>query len=115
MRSAWEAPSAVPPPPRRVWRDWVLFALVAVLVVVEGVFTRYMAGDVSLIEEVRDNAASDAPVNVIAREALEQEPVNLGKRKQTHCTMYDVLYIYGSSSFVLMEENMISLSQSVRA
>ena len=39
LRSAWEAPSAVPPPPRRVWRDWVLFALVAVLVVVEGVFT----------------------------------------------------------------------------
>ena len=29
----------MPPPPRRVWRDWVLFALVAVLVVVEGVFT----------------------------------------------------------------------------
>ena len=25
--------------------------------IVEGVFTRYMAGDVSLIEEVRDNAA----------------------------------------------------------
>ena len=49
--------------------------------IVEGVFTRYMAGDTSLIEEVRDNAASDAPVNVMARTALEQEPVTLGKRK----------------------------------
>lgn len=36
LRSAWSAPSAVPPPPRRVWRDWVLLALVAVLAVVEG-------------------------------------------------------------------------------
>ena len=36
VRSAWSAPSAVPPPPRRVWRDWVLVALLAVLAVVEG-------------------------------------------------------------------------------
>ena len=27
------------------------------------------------------NAASDAPENVMARQALEQEPVTLGKRK----------------------------------
>ena len=33
-----------------------------------------------LIEEVRANAASDAPGNVLARKALEQEPVQLGKR-----------------------------------
>ncbi|WDM44325.1 sensor histidine kinase [Microbacterium luteolum] len=37
-RSAWRAPSAVPPPPRRVWRDGVLVAVVAVLAVVEGIF-----------------------------------------------------------------------------
>ena len=35
-RSVWNAPSAAPPPPRRVWRDWVLVALLAVLAVVEG-------------------------------------------------------------------------------
>jgi len=29
--------------------------------IVEGVFTRYIAGDTSIIEEVRANAASDAP------------------------------------------------------
>ena len=50
--------------------------------IVEGVFTRYMAGDTSLIEEVRANAVSDAPENVMARQALEQEPVTLGKRKK---------------------------------
>ena len=49
--------------------------------IVEGVFTRYIAGDTSLIEEVRANAASDAPGNVITRQALEHEPVTLGKRK----------------------------------
>lgn len=36
LRSAWSAPSAVPPPPRRVWRDWVLVAVLAVLALVEG-------------------------------------------------------------------------------
>lgn len=36
VRSAWGAPSAVPPPPPRVWRDWALLVLVAVLAVVEG-------------------------------------------------------------------------------
>ena len=32
--------------------------------IVESVFTRYTAGDTSLIEEVRANAVSDAPENV---------------------------------------------------
>lgn len=35
-RSAWRAPRAVPSPPRRVWRDGALVALVAVLALVEG-------------------------------------------------------------------------------
>lgn len=35
LRSAWNAPGATPPPPRRVWRDWLLVALVAVVAVVE--------------------------------------------------------------------------------
>ena len=37
LRSAWSAPAAVPPPPRRVWRDWVLLVVVATLAVVEGI------------------------------------------------------------------------------
>lgn len=37
LRSAWSAPGAVPPPPRRVWRDWVLLVVVATAAVVEGI------------------------------------------------------------------------------
>lgn len=31
----WDAPAAVPPPPRRVWRDWALIAVLPPLIVVE--------------------------------------------------------------------------------
>jgi signal transduction histidine kinase len=30
LRSAWNAPGAAPPPPRRVWRDWALLAFIVV-------------------------------------------------------------------------------------
>ncbi len=43
--------------------------------IVEGVFTRYMAGDKSMLEEIRSNAASDAPIHQAYRQALAQEPV----------------------------------------
>ncbi|MEJ1090630.1 sensor histidine kinase [Microbacterium istanbulense] len=36
LRSAWNAPSAVPAPPRRVWRDWALLAVLVVAAVTEG-------------------------------------------------------------------------------
>ncbi|KQM82629.1 sensor histidine kinase [Agromyces sp. Leaf222] len=35
VRSLWNAPAAVPPPPRRVWRDWALVGLLVPLIVVE--------------------------------------------------------------------------------
>ncbi|MHA6695194.1 sensor histidine kinase [Homoserinimonas sp. A520] len=35
LRSAWNAPGAVPPPPRRVWRDWALLAFVVMLALLE--------------------------------------------------------------------------------
>lgn len=38
LRSAWNAPGAAPPPPRRVWRDWVLVALVVLIAVLEASF-----------------------------------------------------------------------------
>ena len=44
-------------------------------VIVLGVFTRYMAGDTSMIEEIRSNAASSAPIHQAYRQALAQEPV----------------------------------------
>jgi len=42
---------------------------------VEGVFTRYMAGDKSMLEEIHSNAASSAPIHQAYRQALAQEPV----------------------------------------
>lgn len=43
--------------------------------IIEGTFTRVMAGDQSLIEVINANAASDAPVQQAFRQALAQEPV----------------------------------------
>ncbi|RXZ73024.1 sensor histidine kinase [Agromyces albus] len=36
LRSVWEAPAAQPPPPRRVWRDWVLVGVIPVIALLEG-------------------------------------------------------------------------------
>ncbi|WP_430645152.1 sensor histidine kinase [Agromyces sp. GXS1127] len=34
-RALWDAPAASPPPPRRVWRDWVIVAALPPLIVIE--------------------------------------------------------------------------------
>ena len=44
--------------------------------IVEGTFTRVMAGDTSLIEVINANAASSAPIHQAYRQALAQEPVD---------------------------------------
>ncbi|WP_307042794.1 sensor histidine kinase [Agromyces ramosus] len=36
LRAMWDAPAAAPPPPRRVWRDWALIAVIPVTAVLEG-------------------------------------------------------------------------------
>ena len=36
LRSLWNAPAASPAPPKRVWRDWVLVAVLPLLAVFEG-------------------------------------------------------------------------------
>jgi hypothetical protein len=43
--------------------------------IVLGVFTRYIAGDRTMLEEIRVNAVSDAPIHQAYRQALAQEPV----------------------------------------
>jgi len=44
-------------------------------VIIEGVFVRFQSGDLTMIEEIRTNAASDAPMHQIYRQALAQDPV----------------------------------------
>jgi hypothetical protein len=44
-------------------------------VMVEGVFSRYISGDLSMIEEIQSNAVSTAPIHHAYRQALAQEPV----------------------------------------
>lgn len=36
LRSLWDAPSAAPAPPKRVWRDWVLVSVLPLLAIFEG-------------------------------------------------------------------------------
>ena len=43
--------------------------------IVLGVFTRYMSGDRTMLEEIHSNAVSDAPIHQAYRQALAQEPV----------------------------------------
>jgi hypothetical protein len=43
--------------------------------IVLGVFSRYIAGDRSMLEEVEANAVSTAPIHQAYRQALAQEPV----------------------------------------
>jgi len=52
--------------------------------IVEGVFTRYMAGDRSMLEEIQANAVSTAPIHQAYRQALAQEPVvdSAGTKRQ---------------------------------
>ena len=58
----------------------------------EGTFTRVMAGDMSLIKVIEANAASDAPLQQAYRQALEQEPivepVATFKRKREELELY---------------------------
>jgi signal transduction histidine kinase len=35
LRAVWDAPAAYPPPPRRVWRDWVLVTVIPAFAVLE--------------------------------------------------------------------------------
>ena len=39
-----------------------------------GILTRFLGGDSTLVEEIEANAASDAPIHVLAREALTLTP-----------------------------------------
>ena len=46
-----------------------------------GILTRFLGGDSSLVEEIEANAASSAPLNVLAREALQTQQEELEARE----------------------------------
>lgn len=65
--------------------------------IIEGTFTRVMAGDQSLIEVINANAASQAPVQQAYRAALAQEPVApvlddfcLGRKREREDRLFDM-------------------------
>ena len=60
--------------------------------IVLGVFTRYMAGDRSMIEEVEANAVSTAPIHQAYRQALAQEPVVDGAGAKRQIDREDMLF-----------------------
>jgi len=60
--------------------------------IVLGVFTRYMAGDRSMIEEIQANAASTAPIHQAYRQALAQEPVVDGAGAKRQMEREDMLF-----------------------
>ena len=47
-------------------------------------YYRYLTGDLSLIQEIQSNAASNAPVNRLARELVANDPVGVSKDKEQH-------------------------------
>jgi hypothetical protein len=65
--------------------------------IIEGTFTRVMAGDQSLIEVINANAVSQAPVQQAYRAALAQEPVApvlddfcLGRKREREDRLFDM-------------------------
>ena len=70
-------------------------------VLVEGTFTRFQAGDTSMIEEIHSNAASSAPIHQAYRQALAQEPVvdTAGTKRQLE--REDALFEFDGNTFSL--------------
>jgi hypothetical protein len=60
--------------------------------IVEGVFTRYNAGDLSMLEEIQSNAVSTAPIHQAYRQALAQEPVVDAAGTKRQLDREDVLF-----------------------
>ena len=56
-------------------------------VIVEDIFTRFKSGDLSMIEEIRTNATTNAPIHQDYRQTLPQEPVvdSTGTKRQVEC------------------------------
>ena len=70
--------------------------------IIEGVFSRYVAGDRSMLQEIQANAASDAPIHQAYRQALAQEPVVDAAGAKRHLELE-------------MEERLVALAEKKQA
>jgi hypothetical protein len=80
--------------------------------IVLGVFTRYMAGDRTMLEEINTNAASSAPIHQAYRQALAQEPVLdvAGTKRQLELEMEERLLALDERKLAL-EQGKLALEQ----
>jgi hypothetical protein len=69
--------------------------------IVEGVFTRYMSGDRSMLQEVEANAVSTAPIHQAYRQALAQEPVVNAAGTKRQLEREDALFEFDGNTFSL--------------
>ena len=80
--------------------------------IVLGVFTRYMSGDRTMIEEIQANAVSDAPIHQAYRQALAQEPVldAAGTKRQLELDMEERIVALDERKLAL-EQGKLALEQ----
>jgi len=69
--------------------------------IVLGVFTRYMAGDRTMLEEIKANAVSTAPIHQAYRQALAQEPVVNAAGTKRQLEREDALFEFDGNTFSL--------------
>jgi hypothetical protein len=69
--------------------------------IVEGVFTRYLSGDLSMLEEIQANAVSTAPIHQAYRQALAQEPVVNAAGTKRQLEREDALFEFDGNTFSL--------------
>jgi len=77
-----------------------------------GVFSRYIAGDRNMLEEVEANAVSTAPIHQAYRQALAQEPVvdTAGTKRQLELEMEERLVALDERKLAL-EQGKLALEQ----
>ncbi len=67
-------------------------------VIVEGIFTRYMAGDTSMIQEIRTNATSSPPIHQVYHQTLVQEPVTTMASSKPMLDRDEAIFNWNSTS-----------------
>ena len=104
LRSLWDAPAASPPPPRRVWRDWVLVAVLPLLARARGGCSHRCAVALALGRRAHraraDPALASHPAAAHARDRVRRRrsvfAVATGGDPQLVTTAYMLLLVYAA-------------------